>query len=270
MIQLKYFFFVLCLLPGLSVFAGNPVEKDTIRFKIKRWPYDAVFSVKGQNIQVDAGDGKFNEPEHQISDSTHEVTFSFRSSGLLTIVGELITDFSYMYDHVIDLDLRRCQSLKNLTLGCIIDSMDLSGNPNLERYVCNGCRFNKSQLLDLSHNPELLKLRLFQTSLTALDLSRNTKLDSLYCDFTRIDKLDLSNNTKLSYIDLGHTPLWPQAFKDFLYSLHDNEIPGKKKELKLIYFYSFKIDLEKGILWNEKEKVSFDKNILKEKEWEWQ
>ena len=264
---IKYLFFVLFFVTGSSVFAGNPVDKDTISFYLNRWPLDVNFTIKGRNIRIDKGDGKFYYPETQIPDSISELEFFFSSHRQFTIAGESITDFKYMYDQVIDLDLRRCPSLKNLTLGCIIDSMDLSGNPNLERYICNGCRFNKSQLLDLSHNPELLNLTLIQSTLTALELSKNIKLDTLICERTRIKKLDLSNNTMLSYIRLLSSYFSPQEFNSFLYSLHGNEIPEKKKECLLLYIYPLKIDWENGFIWNENEKVSFDKNILKEKKW---
>ena len=267
--SIKYLFFALFFATSLSVFAQNPVDKDSISMEFRPRITDISFSVKGQNIWVDMGDGVFNEHEHQIADSTNELTFSFKLRGMVVkIVGEPITDFTYMYEQVVDLDLRRCPSLKNLTLGCIVDSMDLSGNPNLERYVCNGCRFNKTQLLDLSHNPELLKLKLLQNPITALDVSKNIKLDTLFCEFTRIKKLDLSNNTMLSFIRLWNSYFSPQEFKSFLYSLPDNEIPGKKKELLIINLYPLKIDWENGFIWNENEKVSFDKNILKKKKWQ--
>lgn len=76
-----------------------------------------------------------------------------------------------------------------------LTSLDLSGNPQLLKLICES---NKITGLDLSHNPELQLLNCFDNRLESLDLSSNTKLESLTCGGAVVfDTIDLSHNTEL-------------------------------------------------------------------------
>ena len=107
---------------------------------------------------------------------------------------------------------------------------------NLEYFHCNECSFKNLQHLDMSHKPELTYLRLFLTTFTSLDISQNIKLDTFLCEYTKIESLDLSNNRMLSYISLDRNNFSPQELKSVFYSLHDNQIPGKKKSTSIKIF----------------------------------
>ena len=262
---IKYLFFALCFVSTFAVYARSSVEQDTIIIK-KNERFDVFFSAKGQNLRIEPY--QLSQNECQISDSIITCRISeVQRGGIAYIIGDSITEFSCSSSPHLDLNLRRCPSLRKLTLKGFINSLDLSGNINLEYFHCNECDFKKLQHLDMSHNPELAYLRLYFSTLTSLDISQNIKLDTFRCEITKIKNLDLSNNRMLSYISLGRNSFSPQELKSVFYSLHDNQIPGKKKEFIFFDISPLKIDFENGIIWNEEEKVYFDKNILKDRKW---
>ena len=156
---IKYLLFALCFASTFAVSARSPVEQDTIKIKITG-RYDAFISAKGRNLKIEKTNFDLRHIDYQISDSTNEMSFTWpfsniQQGGIAYIIGDSITEFSCSSSRSIDLDLRRCPSLRKLTLTGNIDSLDLSGNTNLEYFDCNECSFKNLQHLDMSHNPEL-------------------------------------------------------------------------------------------------------------------
>ena len=106
-----------------------------------------------------------------------------------------------------------------------IDSLDLSGNPNLQYlnvYLCGlssldvsmlpklqelRCENNNLTELNLLNNPNLQWLRCGGNALTALDTSANPLLYELICSNNPIHSLDLSKNTALTELHCFNTEL---------------------------------------------------------------
>lgn len=108
------------------------------------------------------------------------------------------------------------------------------------------CSKNNLTELDVSENPELVRLICLNNSLTSLNLNKNTKLGSLNCDNNKLTVLDLRenkslwwlrcNNNCLTSLDLRNNPkirdlqVGSQRYQilandDRTYDLH--QLPGK-------------------------------------------
>ena len=58
--------------------------------------------------------------------------------------------------------------------------------------------------LDVSQNPELVRLCCNYTAITSLDVSHNPKLDELWCHGCSLTELDITNNPVLTALMCGH------------------------------------------------------------------
>ena len=108
------------------------------------------------------------------------------------------------------IDLSACPCLEKLYIEAQITSLKLNGNPALKKLVLKYCKLDT---LDLSGNPELVLLDCW-LNLSELDVSHCTKLESLYVS-SPITELDLSCNPRLTELsvnadltelDLSHNP----------------------------------------------------------------
>ena len=99
-----------------------------------------------------------------------------------------------------ELDISKNGMLKHLEctgdegLGSFLETLDLSGNPELETLICGG---NELSRLDLSNNPLLLKVSVSRNRIPELDLSANLLLSELKCTNNLLKKLNLRVNTTL-------------------------------------------------------------------------
>ena len=89
--------------------------------------------------------------------------------------------------------MKRLDIWDNPRLG---NSVNISGLKDLEYYCCAA---NNVTVLDVSHNPHLMKLNCSYNYIKKLDLSNNPDLAWLSCGRNEISSLDLSNNPKLYY-----------------------------------------------------------------------
>lgn len=98
------------------------------------------------------------------------------------------------------LDLSKNTELLILNIGLTkITSIDLSKNTKLrELYLDQKTPYEyRHKTLDLSNNPELIRLFASDNDFTELDLSKNPKLQSLFINGNNLKNLDLSNNQEV-------------------------------------------------------------------------
>lgn len=98
------------------------------------------------------------------------------------------------------LDLSKNTELLILNIGLTkIISIDLSKNTKLrELYLDQKTPYEyRHKTLDLSNNPELIRLFASDNDFTELDLSKNPKLQSLFINGNNLKNLDLSNNQEV-------------------------------------------------------------------------
>ena len=95
-----------------------------------------------------------------------------------------------------DLDFRVTPNIESIEIGSNqIGSIDVSQCPKLG--VLNLGNLRSVKELDLSGNPRLGWLGIYDTGITSIDLSHNPQLNYLNCQVTSISSLDLSKCTKL-------------------------------------------------------------------------
>ena len=82
----------------------------------------------------------------------------------------------------------------NQGLDSFLETLDLSGNPELELLFLLG---NELMGLDVVHNPNLQKIECSRNWIPELDLSANLLLSELTCKNNLLKSLDLSVNTAL-------------------------------------------------------------------------
>ena len=78
--------------------------------------------------------------------------------------------------------------------------LDLSGNPNLIRLNCD---WNSIEALDLTMCPYLECLCCAQNSLTQIDLSHNPELREINLDNNLLSSIDISHQTKLTCLNIN-------------------------------------------------------------------
>lgn len=126
----------------------------------------------------------------------------------------------YITGELSGINLSNNPDIVDLELECEIDSLDITHLHSLKSLVLY---YHKMTALDLSNNPDLERLRLFEcedlnelhlsnnpnlqtlwiwggSSIHGLDLSNNAELGDLYIDDVPVEELDLSHNTKLEYV----------------------------------------------------------------------
>jgi len=114
-------------------------------------------------------------------------------------------------------DMTGIEAFVNLeTLNCAgnrLTTLDLSKNILLKEVVTgysiawNSGPGNNLTNLDVSNNPELIKLDCSWNELTDLDVSNNAALEELNCEFNYIERLDLSGNPALIKLSCSVNPL---------------------------------------------------------------
>ena len=103
------------------------------------------------------------------------------------------------------IDVTQCPKLGVLNLGNLrsVKELDLSGNPRLGWL---GIYDTGITSIDLSHNPQLNYLNCQVTSISSLDLSKCTKLYELKCWDCLIEELDVSMLPALEVLDCSPMP----------------------------------------------------------------
>ncbi|MGI6737109.1 MAG: putative Ig domain-containing protein [Anaerovoracaceae bacterium] len=105
-------------------------------------------------------------------------------------------------NHLSSLDVTKNSKLKELGCSDDITEMDLSGNPNLNRFGCTKKVENKPLTkLNLSGADSLGKLTLNNCSMDKLDLSGKASLDEFTCSNSNIESLDISGAKNLHRVD---------------------------------------------------------------------
>ena len=127
-----------------------------------------------------------------------------------------LESFKCWYGNFSELDLSANTSLKTLNLaGCLgLQSLDLSGNPNLTYVRCQGGVSSVTgevlghlSSLNVSNNPALTYLRVDQNALTSLDVSNCTALVNLFCGQNQLSTLDISANAALEQLSCNSNNL---------------------------------------------------------------
>lgn len=170
-------------------------------------PVDAV-SIPDPNFRsalfelgVDAnGDGFISKDEAEAT-----TTLSLGPSGIQDLTGlEAFLNLDTLVVQVNPLmppDLSENKALVYLNLtGCGLTQLDVSNNSALSYLNCTGNEGLNSFLetLDLSGNPELESLFLVGNELTGLDLNHNPLLNKIDCSRNRLSDLDFSKNLVLT------------------------------------------------------------------------
>ncbi|MEL1253973.1 T9SS type A sorting domain-containing protein [Flavobacterium sp. DGU38] len=118
-------------------------------------------------------------------------------------------------------DLTGIQDFEALTtLSCYnnkLTTLDLSKNPNIVKLECS---FNKITNLNISNNTNLSELACTSNNLTRLDLSKNKALTRLSCSNNNLTQLNIKNgnNTNLSYLSIYSNPLFCITVDDVVYA----------------------------------------------------
>ncbi|MBO4460783.1 MAG: S-layer homology domain-containing protein [Clostridiales bacterium] len=102
-------------------------------------------------------------------------------------------------DKLSDLNFKGCNKIEIFNLnGSSVPSIDVASLPELRELRCGKNRVIKS--IDLSHNPELVRLYIQDTGITGLDLTNNTKLYEI--NVAEYEEKEGS----ISYIKFGYQP----------------------------------------------------------------
>lgn len=106
------------------------------------------------------------------------------------------------------LDLAQVPNMWHLNISeSRIRDIDLSKAPKLAEFFCthSSGSFNtdiKMTSLDVTHNPELNYLAVYDNELTSLDITKNPKLKTLYARNNNLSSLDISANDALASLDI--------------------------------------------------------------------
>lgn len=146
------------------------------------------------------------------------------------------------------LDVTKNQSLLilNITQTRITD-IDLSQNPYLTEFYAQHVGWlnqnYKLQKLDLTHNPELVRLYVDGNNLTELDLSNNTKVVSFGCSRNHLRALSFDNIPNMTLVDVSRNnmdfntmPVPRASFSDYQYMQYDLPVNRSYKEGDVIDF----------------------------------
>lgn len=155
------------------------------------------------------------------------------------------------------IDVSKNTELLILSIGLTkITTVDVSKNTKLrELYLTQKTPYEyRHKTLDLSNNPELIRLFVAYNDLTDLDLSKNPKLQSLFLSGNNLKSLDLSNNSDIielelrnNYFTFNSLPLAYDALKS--YSYYPQKEMSVAKELSI----EETLDLSKDIYDSEHE-----------------
>ena len=85
-----------------------------------------------------------------------------------------------------------------------LTSIDVSNNPNLVRLYA---KENQLTSIDVSHNLNLETLWVSENQITKLDVSHNPKLEILWADYNQLTNLDLSHNLNLESLNVSNNNL---------------------------------------------------------------
>src|SRR5690554_4957147 len=101
------------------------------------------------------------------------------------------------------LNITQNQQLEVLDLTVVhrLDSVNLSGNINLETLILDDCWIHE---LDISNNINLKRLEASGSSFTEIDLSNNSDLEYLDVFGVHLEEIDVSNNIKLKEFYCGN------------------------------------------------------------------
>jgi len=116
-----------------------------------------------------------------------------------------------------ELEITNCPNIKTLNvMGNLLDGLDLSGLPNLEKLYCAvnmGYDENGDYViggiteLDLSNCPKLKELACFLTPLTSLDVSCCPELQVLMCENSMLTEVNAEGCTELEYVTCENNSL---------------------------------------------------------------
>ncbi len=104
-------------------------------------------------------------------------------------------------------------AVKGIYVGCLdsegnpcgtLTSIDVSMLPQLEELFVHG---NPIETLDVSNNPNLIKIDAGFCGLTSLDLSNNPNIEYLFLCANQLTTIDISHLTELKGLDLSDNPL---------------------------------------------------------------
>ncbi len=111
-----------------------------------------------------------------------------------------------------------------------LESLDLSGKPDLKILRCGTGRFGSAKLrsLDLSKNPKLEELDCHGLDLGSLDLSGNPALKILNCQNNNLSSLDLSGNPALESLSCGDASLLHDSINNKLVNIDLSHNPALK------------------------------------------
>ena len=134
--------------------------------------------------------------------------FDSNSDGGISILeAEAVTSIDCSGLGVTDLTgLEHCVNLESLrvnnNLG--LTTVNLAIFPKLSVFDAG---FTNIKSLDVSQNPELTDLSIYDCPCTSLNLSQNTKLETLNVGASDLTTLDISNNTSLRYLYVHYTEI---------------------------------------------------------------
>ncbi len=190
-------------------FSGNNLSSVNLSNNIQLQYLDA-----SQNYNLDTlilGSNSFLEQINLNGVNTNSI---FDFSGLPNLI-------KLEFDNATDLDMTSNANLRTLLCRFSKGQINVSNNPSLETLVCQGqshldlsscsqleylqCYGDSIKLdsIDLSNNPLLSELTLWQNNLSHIDLSQNTALQQVELGYNHIPHIDFSNNVNITYLSCG-------------------------------------------------------------------
>ena len=125
-------------------------------------------------------------------------------------------------------------SFLGITETTAIPVFDVKAFTNLKGLLINGCKSIHS--LDLSQNPQLVRLEINNTNITTLDLSKQPNLAILHASEAPLTSVNIQENTELYWVLLELTKdgkgLMGTALLDFIKALPTNKV-GRVANIKL-------------------------------------
>ena len=120
-----------------------------------------------------------------------------------------LRDLSVTYSCLTKLDVSHNPKLTNFIIGgfgadASVAEVDVSGNPNLTKLDVFDTKISE---LDLSHNPKLRELGVSSRNLKNLDVSHNPELTILAVGWSGVTSLDVTHNPNLTEINIYGTKI---------------------------------------------------------------
>lgn len=169
--------------------------------------------ISAKELEINWGDGSISTYKDK---DYHSVFHDFEGEGLyhIRVSGMDIRSINVSRLSLTELTLKDCRFLEYLDCSVNeLNTLDLSGCPNLEELYCNS---NNLPELNLPDFLNLQEANVSYNILEKLDVTNCVSLQSLYCCYNRLRRIKLNHTVALCYIDLGYNMLDKDDLHDLM------------------------------------------------------